>query len=410
MSQAARRADLDPVLALAALAVAVVSTWALLTRVDVQLPEPDSPPLAKVRLALSDVKRRQAGELMWEAAEPGAKLRAGDALFVAPGGSAQVSFADGSLLDLEGNTLIALEAPAREGPGRLRLGRGEGTLTSGERGLRVDAAFGEATLAAGSTARLSGTAEDAVVEVLEGEAKLQDGTRLGAHQSATGRGGAWVRNAAWTVTLTSPEPGLRRYFQGREPQLVTFRWRGPGAAGAQLWVWRGAAGTEPLLRVPVTSGSNETTVTLPGSGSYLWRIVDGLGAPVSEGRRLHLVRDAPPVPVSPLQAEVIHGYLGRRVPLGWSQVPGVHRYQVEVAPGPDFTHPVLQREVEGTSLHLGDELPEGRYHWRVRSFAPEARGESPWSSPAAFRYLTRPVPDAPELLDAQLELAGETAP
>ncbi len=407
MSLVARRADPDPVLALAALAVAVTAAYALWTGDAVRPPERDAPPLAEVAHAVSDVKRRQAGELMWQEAERGAALRAGDALFVAPGGSAQVAFLDGTRLDLEGNTLIALEAPTQVGPGRLRLDRGEGMLTSGERGLQVDAAFGKATLGAKTTARLAGGEDGAVVEVLEGEAELSDGTKLGARESVSGHSGAWVRNAAWTVALLSPAPGQRHYFQGDTPKEVTLLWHPPPSPGARLHIWRGTARDAPVMQRD--AGDGEATLTLPGGGSYLWRIVDEEGVPLSEGRRLHLVKDAPPVPVSPLQAEVIHGYLGRKVPLGWSGVQGVRRYQVEVAPEPDFARPVLRSEVEGTVLHLGA-LPEGRYHWRVRALAPQERGDSPWSSTGAFRFLTRPVPDAPELLDAQLELGGEPSP
>jgi hypothetical protein len=81
----------------------------------------------------------------------------------------------------------------------------------------------------------------------------------------------------------------------------------------------------------------------------------------------------------------------------------VRTYELEVSDGPGFDKVVFRRSIDGTELRTDLDLPEGRYHWRVRSFSSE-RGESPWGHPRSFRLLRKPLPDAPELLDPQLEV------
>src|SRR5262245_42838469 len=67
-------------------------------------------------------------------------------------------------------------------------------------------------------------------------------------------------------------------------------------------------------------------------------------------------------------------------PVAWRPVPGVDRYQCEVAADQNFNSPVLgQGEgsfvTENTRATLKKTLPDGRYWWRVR--ATSKKGDTP---------------------------------
>jgi FecR protein len=394
--------DLDWVLALAAFVIAAVAWTMLWVGAPSGGKASSSAPIATLASSVSEVRRRASGTLVWEEISTGTDLAQGDAIFVPPTSGATVMFRDGTRVELDENTLVALEAPPDGQSGHtIRVAQGDVVGASGASGLSLIGQAGAATLESGSTARLAvKRGKSSRVQVLQGSARLDDGRRLPVSGAAEASGGPWQISAAWPVRLTAPSALARVYFHGAPP-VVDLRWSGSGT-GARVQVSRDPKFEEPMmLDLPAAPGA--IGFTAPGAGRFHWRVVDGSGRPQSETRHLWILQDVPPVPLSPRDGETVAAYLGRKVPFAWSHVVGVRTYELEVADGPGFDKTVFRRSVDGTELRTDVDLPEGRYYWRVRSSSPE-RGESPWTHPRVLRLLRKPLPDAPELLDPELEV------
>ncbi|HYX92148.1 MAG TPA: hypothetical protein VE782_11330 [Myxococcaceae bacterium] len=392
--------DLDWVLALAAFAIAAVA-WTFLWVVPPEGKASSAVPIASLATSVSEVRRRASGTLVWEEISAGADLAQGDAIFVPPTSGATVMFRDGTRLELDENTLVALETPAEGQVGHtVRVAQGDVVGASGAGGLSLVGQAGVARLESGSSARLAvRRGQSSHVQVLQGSARLDDGRRLPMSAAAEASGGAWQITAGWPVRLTAPAALARVYFHGAPP-MVDLRWSG-SATGARVQVARDPKFDEPLIDLPAATGA--IAFTAPGPGRFLWRVVDESGRPQSEARPVWILEDVPPVPLSPRDGETVAVYLNRKVPFAWSHVVGVRTYELEIADGPGFDRVVFRRSVDGTELRTDVELPEGRYYWRIRSSSPE-RGESPWGHTRSLRLLRKPLPDAPELLDPELEV------
>ena len=61
---------------------------------------------------------------------------------------------------------------------------------------------------------------------------------------------------------------------------------------------------------------------------------------------------------------------------------------------------VFDDVVSSTKLWFRRLLEEGPYHWRVRADHPEA----PYSDVRMFHLIEKPLPDAPELIDSEIEI------
>lgn len=364
------------------------------------------PQIARLVFAGHGVRRRPVGTLVWDEVRTGEVLHDQDTLFVAPGGSAQVAFDDGSTLDLDQSSLVVLERPSGElrGPATVALVKGEISGNSGERGLTIRGGGGLTELSGRAQARVAVEAPDrARIEVFAGTATVTTssgrGTLAADQAGAIGSGGHVETAAAPRVKLESPGRNARAFFAGT-PGPVDLRWE---SASADLWVQvaHDRAFAAIAATAPAAAGSH--AFTPPAAGIYYWRVADGQGAALSEVRRLAVIEDVPPQPASPMPDEIVLAPDDRPVPFAWSPVPGVSHYRLEVSTDASFASLAAAEQPEAPGVWVRRPLPEGEYHWRVR--ADEAdRGASPYSRPLSFRLIRKPLPAAPELYDTEIEV------
>jgi hypothetical protein len=351
---------------------------------------PEAGPAAgRVEWLLGDVLRRPDGTLAWHETGAGDELHAYDSLYVPPGAYATVHLADGSRLDLAERTLVVIEPPAPAGQA-LRLVKG--SLTGFAAGT-VAVRGGEtvALLEPGSAALLD-AGEDAAprVEVLAGRAIV---------------GNAAVGPAPGAVRLDAPARHERLYAASF-PAPVTLRWD-PGDPSLRVEV-AGSPGALPPPTLLSPAGAGEASFEVPAPGAYTWRLVDAAGAPRSETRRFFALEDAPPRPVTPAAGEIVLAPGGAQIPFFWTAAQGARRYRLEIAPDPAFAAVGFGTESETPGAWITPGMPEGVYHWRVRVSQPGREG-SPWSVSTPFRLIRRPLPEAPRLFDASIEVERGTA-
>jgi hypothetical protein len=331
------------------------------------------------------VRRRPAATLVWDDAGRGERLGHGESVFVGPDSSAALVLDDGARLEIHASSLVVLERPGRVGePPTLALRRGSISAVAAGAAVKIRGARGDASLAPGARARVVAH-ERLRVQLVAGDATV---------------GGESTLVEAPRIALSAPAQDERLYFSGT-PAAIVLRWDGAMADGFTLEVARDPDFQAMVAALPAERG--DYTWVPPTAGAYFWRLVDARRVPGSEVRKLVIVADAPPLPFAPAEGEVVLAPAGRSVPFWWTEVDDVPRYLLEISSSPRFDSVAFSAEADGPGAWIDPRLPEGTYHWRVRSVAP-GRGPSPPSLPSAFRIVHSSVPDAPELLGPSIQV------
>ncbi len=404
-----RKFDHDSALLLAAFLVASAAGLTLLLDRGPRRSIAEGERIATLTYGTSDLRRRPSGSLVWEELDQGAALFEADALFVSGQGEANVSFADGSELELGENSLVVVKRPAEDDDGtQVALLRGSVAGRGGSNGLQISSDQTVAELQGNTEARVvRQESGNAYVEVHEGAVDVKHAgvtRRAVADEAVEIRGASMKGLAVGRVRLGTPGRNARIFFREKLP-MVTVRWAS-ATAQDQLQVSAFADFRRPSAVVPAQDGRFDFKA--PAAGGFWWRVVDERGVPQSEARRFTLVKDVAPAPSSPAANELVDGTAGRALQLSWTPVPGVRRYRVEVAEAPGFAVVLAHAEVEASSVRLSHAFLEGSYFWRVRA-ADDERGESPYSPATPFQLFTAPLPAAPRLLSPQLEIQDARA-
>lgn len=383
-------------LAAAALCAAMLQAPSFDTRVTVSN---DSPAIASLQFAVSEVRRRPAGSLVWFELDAGDPVFELDSIFVPPRASASFSMKDGSRLEVEENSLVVLERPGQDGV-QVALKKGSLSGSSGHQPLSIQSTGAVTKVARGGQVRVK-VKNERVSEVQSLGGDVQVSTPAGRTSlpantvSLVGGQGLALAPQPFAVLLQEPPRDTRRYYQGALP-IMALRWERPSAQGLTIEVAQDTDFQSVLKTFPAEAG--EGSLALP-AGRYWWRAVDAAGAPQSEARALTVVEDVPPLLASPRDREP---FADRPIQFTWSEVPGVTSYELQIAADPEFRQLVHTETVEGTQLRWSKQVPEGLYHWRVRAQVVE-RGDSPFSQAATFQRLDKPLPAAPKLLGAEPE-------
>lgn len=361
-----------------------------------------TPTVASVKQATGEVKVRLAFTLGWRGANRGVEVHDGDALFVPPGAEATLAFIDGTELALDERSLVVIERP-RAGVRSVTLRQGSVSGRVGSEGLTLQTTAGEARLEALSEARVELTGQQLEVSVKKGTAKVQGGTG-GEKIIASGQRVAAARAgttdlAPFPVTLLLPEAQARLLFRG-EPAPVTLTWSGEAPAGARVQVARDRL--YAFVDQELTARGGSLTLKEPSKGVTWWRLVDAEGRPISEARRFTCTEDVAPVAMYPRSGEVLLAPPGTAVAFAWAPLPGISRYRLEISPSQGFEPVTVSEVASGATARLSLTLNEAMWFWRVR--VDDESGQGAPSEPMRFRVIHKGIPEAPELLNPEIEV------
>ncbi|MBL8921909.1 MAG: FecR domain-containing protein [Myxococcaceae bacterium] len=395
----------DLLIALAGLAVAVVSLGAALRPAPTRA-RSSNPVVAHVAFATGALQLRPAETLGWQTGARGDEVHESDAVYVPPGSEARVEFLDGTVLELDERSLVVIE-PQR-GTGRaVTLRQGAVAGLTGLAPLTLTTSDGTATLPPSTVARVDVTKGQLDVAVAKGKATVAAKGQTAAVE-AGGRARVMdemVLLPSWPVTLRAPEAQHRQLFRGRPP-AITLEWQGT-QKGARVQIAKDRLFAFVSRDVAVEGDRFE--LATPGAGVTWWRLVDARGAPVSEARRFSLVEDLAPANRLPRPGEVVLAPPATRVEYAWTPLPGVSRYLLEVSASQGFEPVTVNEVVSGTQVKLESSLAEGSWYWRVRA-ADDALGEALPSEATRFRIIHKAIPDAPELLNPEIEVTPSRGP
>lgn len=175
-------------------------------------------------------------------------------------------------------------------------------------------------------------------------------------------------------------------YNGVEGFLTYFVWdEAIDAAAYHLQI-----DTDPLFGAPIIDSNNLTTnsltVILVDNGEYYWRVCGkntaGQWGPWTAARSYQYT-EAQWYDISPIDGDL---YLGFAATLGWREIAGAQRYEVQTAdflPSEDDPVP----DITFTNSHLmADEYLADRVYWRVRPIA-DIGLEGSWSNTFSYGVL-----------------------
>lgn len=358
--------------------------------------EIDARVVGTLSFSSADVQRRPANRLGWGALGRGDAVHELDAIFVPPGVEAKVTFKDGTQLELDERSLVVIDA-SRSGRRNVSIRQGSVEGSAGTAGLALTTPRGVAQLSPQSQAIVDVKADSVAMAVTKGDGRLGDTALADGERGNLDATGTQALGR-WPVSLTVPVRSQRRFFVAEPPPIV-FEWLG-AAPDARLQVARDRGFAFVLEERAAGDGSYTFR---GGAGVFWWRVVDDAGQPLSESRRFTVLEDVPPVLVAPRDGEVLMSNDKQQAVFSWVGVRGVSRYKLELSSAASFNSVEWEREVEGAKLRTPLTLPEGRWYWRVKTID-EERGESGPATARAFRLVHSELPEAPELLNPEIEV------
>jgi hypothetical protein len=395
-SAPAVRGDRDWIIAAVALGCAVVASVLLVwdPRAS-QGSAIDAKVVGSITFSSADLRRRPAARLGWDELGRGDLVHELDALFVPPGVEAKVTFKDGTVLELDERSLVVIDL-SRTGRRNVSVRQGSVEGSAGPDGLSLNTPQGTAQLSPQSQAIIEVTGDAVAMAVTKGDGVLGDTALANGERGGMSAAGTQTQGK-WAVTLAEPARNQRRFFRTQAPP-VTLRWQPTPDSRVQVARDRGFA-----FVLEEHSGTEGSLGFNRGAGVFWWRVVNDRGQPISEARRFTVLEDVPPTLVSPREGDVVLSDDKQLAIFSWVGARGVSRYKLEVSASAGFAPIAWEREVEGGQLRTLLALEEGRWFWRVRTID-EERGESGPSQPRAFRLIHRALPQAPELLNPEIEV------
>jgi hypothetical protein len=421
------------------------------------------------------VRFRSGDSQLWHDVYAGSEpVSAGDTVFTSEDGTAELKLEDGSVAEIEPNSLIVVQRSADVLPeekswegalGSFFATKKQESLLKIERGgaklaLKADASplklqvkgkvYNLSSKASDGSAKVSVDGHSAKgakfasmsasgVELSEAGAGAEK-IQVGLGQEAVLQGGQGLKVQAVRISPVSPAPGEQLLLEPGVPAVFSWKAIGAGAraGGALLQLEiEGAnapAGSRATALAPAESSAR---VALP-EGAYRWRVV---GAPKPQNalpgagaaepgietpwQGFSVVTLAPPKPIGPLQGAWItlpRGESLASVLFSWQAPPPGLLPEIEWTRLPDEGAPA-NAAAPSPKLHLADEsvsgwqtlIAAGTYEWRARTrSSDEEERVSAWSRSQRFTVrIENPLPqsgDDPASMPPPSVILAEGAP
>ena len=345
------------------LVIFVFFGWALYADLNSFIEKSDGVRLGTVVFKKRIAQRKYDDQVIWETIPNHSVLYVNDSIRTAEDSEAMLLLDDGTRIDLGEDTLVVLVRTGR----RLGINFQQGTLSAlagGVSGSGFEVISGDARLdltQADASFKKGASSADLLVDVTRGRAVFQKGgERVAVQENSQIVLKAGAAPQVKQVKLI-PKGGAGIVFTDTARTAHTFSWRMSGTDRVTLDVSRNAAFARDTQSY--TTAGQEMTLDL-GEGTWFWRVRAPDGS-LSRVERTMLVLVQPPRPLSPANgARFMYFVKTPLVSLQWRGDENAGSYTVEIAKDANFAETVRSVRSRGSSIAV-DNLPEGRYWWRV---------------------------------------------
>jgi len=350
----------------------------------------------------------------------GEALPQGSVVETGTDGSVTIALADGSVVTLQKSSVLTLDQMARvtglDAAHSIRLKLGSGRLETVVKPNRDVGRFEIVTPVAVAAVRgtrfrdsFSSDGDAGTTETLEGTVGVSGGAASVPIAAGFGTRVERDRPPLPPVALLPP-PDLSGVPAINSGAVLRVEFGpAPGAHAHRVQISTDSE-FHAIVADTLTTAEVATLSGLP-DGEY-WvraRAIDALGIEGMDAVRrvTQHVLPEPPVPVAPAAGIKV---TGTHAWFTWTAAgPGL-RYTLQVARGPDFSAPVIERSGLDATSAEADDMPPGQYFWRVASI--NARDEAgQWSEVQTYvQRAAMPMPDVPRQAAKRLQLSWQAIP
>lgn len=378
------RRNADRVIPLALLGLAAIFLAAFYIDYTRRIDIGDREVVGYITYKYNRVERRLEDHVVWSSLYSNSPLANRDTIRSESYAEAKIHLADGTVINLDENSMIYLDIS--EETARIDFRSGTIQINQGSGASAVEVVSGDRTIRAeDSDFTVGARGNDLSVTVGRGQASVNSAgggaAVVGRDQRAEiGEGGA-VDVRDLSIRLSAPDNLSVMPVEGGQSS-VRFTWSFlRPVREARLEISRFSNFSRVERSAP--AGGSSATMSL-SAGSWYWRVrgraANG-AAEISETRKIALVASERVLLFSPANGEEIS--FVREAPLvqfGWSEHAFAREYILEVSRNPRFTGEVRRERARNNSAGL-DGLAPGRYFWRVRT-EPSVDTIQPSVSPA----------------------------
>lgn len=335
-------------------------------------------------------ERKFASRSTWENLTQQAPVYNRDTVRTTEGASAVVKLNDGTVLDLDENTLVMLTVDEKEssvsvGSGSLYAKSGsDSALTMKAKGTSVSMKKGALSLSLGK--------DDMKLKMVSGGASVKAGGSVQALSGNEGLrlAGGKVESTRSDVILESPAPSTFIPVAKGKKADIRFSWKGR-VDKPSIVIGRNRS----LINADKVKATGSTGTKALAAGEYYWGVVSGKGN-VSDVRKFVVVEDSEIKPLSP-KGDVFTSVDEKPIiPLRWSESVLASSYEIEVSKDRSFRDVLKSVKTSNTSISF-DPPDEGEYFWRVRGVYPDG-SKSAMNEIATFTLTRSKVLPPPDLI------------
>lgn len=353
--------------------------------------------LGTLTSTLSVVKTKNALSLDWRDASQGNDLTENQLIYTDNASSAEVSFTEGSSLEIGENSLVKLKAASKEHSMDLSKGFVRAKL-EGDKPLKVQM-NGEDYVVSGSNADIQINLEGKKGEigVLTGEVKVEkDGLSENLNtQSALEITDEGLKRKVIYFKALRPVRGEVDYILNRMAS-VQFEWE-PNES-AKVIVSR----KSNLENPQIAEGAGSSSLNL-STGLYYYRIENAKGSSLLNSFKL--VQEVPPKLIRPLNGDEMSVLEGEEqvVSLQW-QNPERLQYVLEWDDGEVHT---LSTSLDRAAINITN---TSSFKWRLKILS-DKRPDALWSEWQDVKVVVVPIPQVPQnLVPHEVEFQTYEAP
>lgn len=374
----------------------------------------NEPSIGVISSSANDVRRKNTGNFIWLPGNKKDQIYNRDSIFTGDGSQAAIQLNDGSLIQIQENSLVNLNLKNGQMQLDLRFGQFTG---NGNSMIHVKTGDDEYTIA-GKDAKFeinrsqSGSLD---VKVLSGNAEISGKAgkqNLKANESLqVSKSGIEKNQVDAKIHLLTKEDAL--LYRTADKQPLNFQWEGKGPlAQYQIEIAKTddfkkilALRTTPDQKFPVKDSLKE--------GPYFWR-VKGLDQrrkvlTTSATQKFYLSYMLPPTITTPedkvtLKAKGLSSNEGLKstAQVVWTADERPVKYEWQLGKNAEFTDNISSQTVTEKTVTT-PQLHQGTYFTRVRGIDKDNR-PSPWSATHAFNFEvhSEEKPPAPRLVEKRI--------
>jgi FecR protein len=336
--------------------------------------------VAEVASVHHEVLRRAPKRLLWEGLNVGDALHDGETIRTAEDGEIKIRFDDGRSIDLEPESLIAIQKS--QSAIQLELVEGSAFVSGQTRGTQVNPASQPSLLlkSAQQTVQLNGasvalsksSSDHLNIQVLEGRAQIE-----GAGGSRELKSGEYSdldsQSSVFHVQIISPVLRGPVYLHSGKKNLIEFKWSGlPAQYKTEIWA---GPSRSKLRLVGVSSQENvgQVLAQIP-YGRISWKLVarqpeTGVVKFESPLYRLDLRAHPPAILNEPQNnAMVLVDAAPANLNFQWKRPVDAERVEVTLSKQPDFSSNVFQKKFTKEESFRTPPLDEGFYFVRTAAY------------------------------------------